>query len=208
MDFKRATSSSQRNYRKQQIISSTVELFFEEGICNITYAKIAERADLKRTIIYTYYSNIADILLDYLMFKLSDYIAEFNSTDFHGKDPLLVISKRINDDTNFTSILSISTSILENVASNTFIMRYKRVIQNFKHNVELLYIEYDHNISHEDFNKKYSIFAIVLMGTWSIKSGSYIDGSEMLGLGCNKFEEMDLLEIISNAISGVKHENL
>jgi AcrR family transcriptional regulator len=51
----------QHEERRSQILENALDVFIEEGFTNTTFQKIADRAGITRTILYTYFKNKREI---------------------------------------------------------------------------------------------------------------------------------------------------
>ncbi len=169
MDFKRARSASQKAERKNEIKNRALQIFVERGYEEITFVNIAEDLSIKRPLIYTYYGNVADIMLDALSDKLDgllQIIAEANDEQQVFKD----ILDYIIEDKALLKMIAIYKVVIEPAASLDSLVEYEFKLTKFHHNYENLLISYHPEWNRKAIRDKFTLFWSLLIGMANINS--------------------------------------
>lgn len=167
MDFKRANTEEQKEMRRDIIIDTAVKLYIEEGFNQITFAKIAEYSELKRTVIYGYYNNPADILLDYIGRKLDD-MNNFLLTDDMDINPIFRIVGLIDLDHELKQVGSIFSSVLEPASSDEHLYQFRKRFKRFSEILGMISMEYDPDFTEEEYAQYFASFQIMFVGVTSL----------------------------------------
>ncbi|WOO86551.1 TetR/AcrR family transcriptional regulator [Mollicutes bacterium LVI A0039] len=190
MDFKRATTYEKKEQRKCKIIEVTVELYLEEGFGAINFARIAERVDFNRTVIYNYYNNPADILLDYVGRKLDEINSVLLTNTEVDINPLYRVVGLLDLEHDFKQVASIFSSVLEPAASADHLIKFRKKLKRFSEILGMITIEDDPSFTIEEYKKYYGAFMIMFVGVTSlyaydkrIRSVCDTVGSEYFQLG-------------------------
>ncbi len=64
--------------RRQELISATIESIYQDGISNVTLAKVASRSDMSAGIVNFYFKSKKNLLLDTLNHLLDEYVQVLN----------------------------------------------------------------------------------------------------------------------------------
>jgi AcrR family transcriptional regulator len=68
-----------REERREQIMHVALELIAEEGFSNVTIAKIAQRANISKGLMYNYFESKEKLILDIMMKGINEFYNAFDS---------------------------------------------------------------------------------------------------------------------------------
>lgn len=170
MEFKRARSREQKELRKQQIKSQATKLLIDYGYDHISFVRIAEDLSIKRPLIYTYYSNVADILLDSLADKWDNITAVLKDANPQdgGYDALEIILDIVLSDEEIINLVLIYNTVLEPACSTTALLDYE-LRYKLMHDQVDEFIKHSHpHYTKEVIESKYFLFWSLLLGMLNV----------------------------------------
>lgn len=204
MEFKRASSSEQKELRRNAIIDSGVSIFLEDGYSAVNFGRVAQSLSINRTVIYNYFSNPADILLGYLSNKLSDLTQYLVTRENYEVSPLLIMVQLVNNDNEFQEVVAIVSTILEPESSSEHCMRFRKKLKQFKDILRMVSIEYDPLTTNDEFDEQFDAFIVMFIGIAAIKIKSKEVIDICIETGAPVFN-VDLFEMCYRYYQGTRH---
>lgn len=184
MEFKRARSASQKAERKNEIKTRALEIFVERGFKEITFVNIAEDLSIKRPLIYTYYANVADIMID----AIGDRVDEMIGLLENPKSEEEVFSKVLDyilEDEAFLKIIAIYKVAIEPSSTLECLVEYEFKITKFHKEYEDILATYHPELSRQEIRDKFTLFWSLLIGMANLNNATTKQDEALREMGFN-----------------------
>lgn len=168
MNFKRATTVKQRESRRESIIDACMVIYLQGGFHEITFAKIGELIDINRSVIYSYYSCPADVLIDFLSRRMDEYLLKLTTSGNPEKiSPLVRLVGEMDLDDEFKSVAAIFYTVLEPAGSETAVSKFRTRFERFVEQLYIIAVEDCPELSLEEYHGYYELFMVMYIGVAS-----------------------------------------
>lgn len=165
MNFKRATTSKQRESRREAIIDATLVIYLQDGFSEVSFAKVGELIEVNRSVIYSYYKCPSDVLIDFLSRRLDEYIIEIaNSRTELNICPIFHIVGLMDLDEEFKSVVSIFFSVLEPAASDDVVFKFRNRLERFIEQLRILTLEDKPDLTNEQYLGYVEQYIVLYLG--------------------------------------------
>ena len=130
--FQRARSDEHKAQRRTELLEAASQLLDEVGIDKISLSRIARRAGLSKSNVYTYFESREDVLLNLLFEDWETWVAgaEVAMVPLAGSDDpgavATVLSQRYLAQPRLCELMSVLSSVLEQNVSEARIAKFKR----------------------------------------------------------------------------------
>lgn len=184
MEFKRARSASQKAERKNEIKTRALEIFVERGFKEITFVNIAEDLSIKRPLIYTYYANVADIMLDAIGDRVDEMIGLLKDPTSE-EDVFSNVLDYILGDEAFLKIIAIYKVAIEPSSTLECLVEHEFKITKFHKEYEDILATYHPELSRQEIRDKFTLFWSLLIGMANLNNATAKQDEALREIGFN-----------------------
>lgn len=171
MSFKRARSEEQKKIRMYQMKEVAKEIIIDYGYDEVTFVNIAERLDIQRPLIYTYYKCPADILIE----ALTDYLymskIRLNSAETE-KELLRSIVDAVVVDEAIVRLVGIYVNVLVPSCNYDYLLNFTKGFAELRSEFRSKLISFDSSYTQITADEKFFKIWTLLLGYISVQSSS------------------------------------
>lgn len=186
MSFKRARSEEQKKIRMYQMKEVAKEIIVESSYDDVTFVNIAEKLDIQRPLIYTYYKNPADILIE----ALTDYLyiskIRLHTTETE-KELLQAIVNAVVIDEAITKLVGIYVNVLVPTCNYEQLLSFTQGFSELRKEFREKLISFDSSYNEITADEKFFKIWTLLLGFISVQSSSKKMQKAFIEVGDNVF---------------------
>ncbi|MFV0247091.1 MAG: TetR/AcrR family transcriptional regulator [Mycoplasmatales bacterium] len=184
--FKRANTEEQVIERISDIQMATSNILIEQGYDNVSVTEIAKQTNIKRTMIYNYYKNVDDIMLDLLTIELYKFNANLkvNLRDDSAKNVVDVLAHTFSRQKLLLKLLSLQVVTIQQKASEDKINDFREEYISVRDEISKSLSEIDARLSHEQTKLFINKIMIINQGLFPVseysKDTDYIESFKVM----------------------------
>lgn len=184
--FKRANTEEQVIERISDIQMATSNILIEQGYDNVSVTEIAKQTNIKRTMIYNYYKNVDDIMLDLLTIELYKFNANLkvNLRDDSAKNVVDVLAHTFSRQKLLLKLLSLQVVTIQQKASEDKINDFREEYISVRDEISKSLSEIDARLSHEQTKLFINKIIIINQGLFPVseysKDTDYIESFKVM----------------------------
>lgn len=156
-------SKQKKEEKINKIINATLKVYSRDGYSKTNFTSISKECDVKRTQIYCYFTNVADIF----MYKITSILQKKNEelASYSDKGDILeILIKEISEKPLAVNIIAITSSTLIHDCTYKTLKDFETTYQRFQDLLYLLCVERDEQLTREKFNDKFKFIITMLIG--------------------------------------------